>query len=255
MRALVPRDLESIGVIVAFFERTGGASEGPFSSLNGSLTGGDDRAAVLDNRRRASAALGIDAYAVPGLVHGIRVDRVDAATATDGRDEPARVFGGADGLYADDPAVALGAYSGDCVIVAMASPRQGRTALVHAGWRGLATGILRRAVSVFDDPTDVRVAIGPAIGPCHYEVGAEVVDAVRAAVPDPPVRRASGRTFLDLAGSTGSALRAAGVRSIADSGVCTACEIGRFFSYRTERRTGRHLALTARLDRPDILRL
>jgi purine-nucleoside/S-methyl-5'-thioadenosine phosphorylase / adenosine deaminase len=247
VRALVPTRLEAAGVHVRFFERTGGASDGPFASLNGSRSGGDDPAAVDENRRRAAASIGVEAFAVPGLVHGVDLEPVDESTWRDGFAARPVAFAAADGLYTDRPGVALGGYSGDCVIAVLASRRRDRIALVHAGWRGLAAGIVARAVRLFDDRAELLIAMGPAIGPCHYEVGPEVVSAVDAGVPGGAVVRDDGtRCFLDLPGSVERVLRAEGATEVDDCGVCPACALDRFYSYRAEGRTGRHLALAVR---------
>lgn len=113
---------------------------------------------------------------------------------------------------------------------------------------GLAAGVLQRAVEVFAEREEVRVAIGPAIGPCHYEVGEDVALAVAAGAPAGAVsERRNGRRFLDLVGTARAVLRAQGIRRVEDTGVCTACESERFFSFRRDGATGRHLALGMRL--------
>lgn len=247
MRALVSRPLAELGVAAAFFERSGGVSRAPFVSLNGSFRSGDDREAVATNRARAAAAFSVDRFTVPGLVHGTAIEPVDRTIAGDGFDGPADRLADADGLVTDEPGVALAAYSGDCVIVAIASETHPRVGLVHAGWRGLAAGIVQAAVATFGDPSRLRAALGPTIGPCHYEVGEEVIDAVGPATPGGAlVRRESGCLFLDLVGSVRRVLGAAGVGTVHDAGTCTACHLDRFFSHRAERRTGRHLALAVR---------
>jgi hypothetical protein len=118
---------------------------------------------------------------------------------------------------------------------------------MHAGWRGLASGALQRAAAWYPDRREVRVALGPAIGPCHYEVGEDVALAVSAGSPAGAVTaRRGGRWFLDLAGTSRAILRAEGIRRVEDAEVCTACEERRFFSFRRDGTTGRHLALAAR---------
>ena len=129
----------------------------------------------------------------------------------------------------------------------MATPRVGR-ALVHAGWRGMAPGILHRAASLFPDRAQVMVAIGPAIGPCHYEVGEDVALALGAAAPAGAVtERRGGRRYLDLVATTAAILGELDIRRVEDTGLCTACEGGRFFSFSQEGSTGRHLALAMKL--------
>ncbi len=245
--ALVSTALEADGVLAAFVERTGGTSVGRYASLNVSYRSGDDRDAVAANRSLGAAASGVEAFAVPGLVHGTRVARVEPSTGREGFDRAPGAFRDADTLWTDRPGVALGAFSADCVIAVLSSAREGRLVMAHAGWRGLAAGALRRASAVFDHPADVRAALGPAIGPCHYEVGYEVVTAVADAAPVGDLaERRRGRWFLDLVGAARATLQDVGVGEVADTGVCTACEASRFFSHRRDGVTGRHLAVAVR---------
>jgi len=246
--ALVSLSLERAGFLAAFAERTGGSSAAPFHSLNVSFSVGDDPDAVAANRRRVIQAFDMASFAVPGLVHGTTILPVGPARAGDGFRGPADLLRAADGLHTKRAGLPLAGFSADCVIAMMAAPTEGRVALVHAGWRGMGAGILQRAASLFRDRGQVMVAIGPAIGPCHYEVGEEVVGAVAAASPAGAVtERRSGRLYLDLVATTGAILGEMGIRQVEDTGLCTACEGGRFFSYRQEGSTGRHLALAMKL--------
>jgi polyphenol oxidase len=198
------------------------------------------------NRSRAATAAGLERFCVPGLLHGTAIARVGPVRAADGFDGPAERLRHADGTTTTLPGVGLGAYSGDCVIAVLWHPVERRLTLVHAGWRGLAAGILGRTARLYADRRDVRVAIGPAIGPCHYEVGEEVVRAVEAGSPGGAVaERRRGRWVLDLVGSVEAALRAEGFRAVEATGVCTACEADRFYSFRRDGVTGRHLAVAS----------
>jgi YfiH family protein len=136
----------------------------------------------------------------------------------------------------------------DCLPVALASPPEGRLVAVHAGWRGLAAGILERAVSEFDVPAAILAAIGPAIGPCHYEVGEEVAMAVAArSAAGVVTERRDGRLFLDLARTAMRLLRASGVPRVERADTCTACETRRFYSHRREGDTGRQALVAMRM--------
>ncbi|HEU4356212.1 MAG TPA: polyphenol oxidase family protein [Actinomycetota bacterium] len=246
--ALVAGDLERAGFLAAFFERTGGRSEAPFDTLNGSFQVGDRDGDVAENRCRAAAAFGLERFCVPGLVHGTGIAIVGAARAVDGFHAPARLLASADGTTTRTAGIGLGAFSADCAIALLADPRDGRVALVHAGWRGLAAGIVQRGAGLFADRREVRAAIGPAIRACHYEVGEEVVRAVAAGSPAGAVsERRGGRVFLGLADTVRGILAAEGIHQVEDTQVCTACEPSRFFSYRRDGTTGRHLALAMRL--------
>jgi polyphenol oxidase len=252
---LVPTDLERDGFLVAFTERDGGVSAGPFASLNLSLVVGDDPPTVAENRRRVIDGLGVDRFACPEQIHGAVIAEVDPGRAGAGFDDPGSRLPGADGVATDVGGLPIAVLSADCLPIALASPRQGRLALIHAGWRGLAAGIVAQAAATFEDPADVRAGIGPAVGGHHYEVGEEVAAAVARAVGDGrSVERRSGRVGVDLPGAATTALRAAGVRRIANAGLCTVCEEARFFSHRRDvgltvgARTGRQGVVAVRLE-------
>jgi polyphenol oxidase len=194
------------GGTALFTTRRGGVSEGPYASLNLGLWTDDDAGRVRDNRERVRAEVGAERLAQGRQVHGTRVV-VDA----EGIEE-------ADGQVTTAPGVAAIVLVADCLPVALAGPE--RVAMVHAGWRGLAAGVLESGVEATGA---VAAAIGPGIGPCCYEVG----DDVRA------VFGTSERT-LDLKAIARARLEAAGVRDIHDCGLCTSCDAERFFSHRRD---------------------
>src|SRR5262249_41220347 len=144
--ALVPTALERAGFLVAFTERGGGESSGPFESLNVSQVVGDDPISVRANRDRIVAGLALGAgIALPEQVHGDGVARVDGSNAGAGFDDAGDRTPGTDALVTSSPGVPVAILTADCVPVALASPAGGVLAVVHAGWRGLAAGILARA--------------------------------------------------------------------------------------------------------------
>lgn len=246
--ALVATDLERIGVVAAFTERTGGESRSPFESLNVSFSVGDDPTAVRANRRRIARSLGVGAFACAGLVHGSSVVLLGPEREGAGFDDPDGVVAGADALATRASGLPLAITSADCVPLVLASSSDPTIVVVHAGWRGLAAGILARVVALFDRAHDVAVAIGPAIGPDHYEVGGDVVAAVeRAPLSSAVATRAGDRFALDLVGTARGTLARAGVEHVSDTGLCTACERSRFFSHRADGgRTGRQIAIAVR---------
>jgi YfiH family protein len=208
---------------VVFSTREGGVSEGPYSSLNlGRLTG-DEVERVDENRRRLCAEAGADAgrLALNRQVHSALVHRAVPGK----RGEPG------DGLWTDDPDLPVLAMSADCLPLALVREDGGpAVAVLHAGWRGLLGGIVARGVETLGGR--VRAAIGPAIGPCCYEVGPEVAGPFRERFGDGVVH---GRN-LDLRGAAEAALRAAGVEHVHQVDRCTFCEPESFFSHR---RTGK----------------
>jgi polyphenol oxidase len=211
--------IELPGGTALFTTRRGGVSEGPFASLNLGLWTDDDAERVARNRERVRAEVGAQRLAQGRQVHGTRVV-VDAQ----GIEE-------ADGQVISDPGVAAIVLVADCLPVALAGPE--RVGVVHAGWRGLAAGVLEAGVEATGA---VCAAIGPGIGPCCYEVG----DDVRAVF-------GTGERTLDLKAIARARLEAAGVGEVHDCGLCTACDAERFFSHRRDRGvTGRQAGLAWR---------
>lgn len=209
----------------AFFStRRGGVSEGPFESLNLGILTDDLRDRVGENRRRFAELAGIDCDHVASArqVHGTEICEWDGppaesfATAT-----PRQVQ--ADGHITASPGVGLVVLAADCVPVAVVG--SARAAMLHCGWRGLADGIIERALASFDD---FEAAIGPGIGPCCYQVGPEVT-ARFADVPG----ATSGR-MLDLKAVIAHKLNVCGARRIEEVSLCTSCRADLFFSHRRD---------------------
>lgn len=217
------------GYEVAFTTRRGGVSEGPFASLNLGRKSGDDVTRADENRRIACTAIGADAEKL-ALNYQVHSDRVLRA-------EPAMRGEHADGLWTDEPGLPVLAMSADCLPIVLARVDASRPAIavLHAGWRGLLAGIVSSGVRALGGG-DLAAAIGPAIGPCCYEVGEEVAEPFRERFGDDVVR--DGR--LDLWASAERALRAAAVERIHRLDRCTSCEPETFFSHRRDAgRTGR----------------
>ena len=245
---LVSTPLEGDGFLAAFSERTGGVSGAPYDSLNVSFVVGDDDERVRANRARLTGALGIERFATAQQVHGDRVVRVGAKRAGAGFDDPEDRIPDADAMVTTSGGVALGVLTADCVPVVAASAAEGRIAIAHAGWRGLAAGIVGAIAGLFERGNEVRVALGPAIGPDHYVVGEDVALAVAAGTQAGAVtERRNGTTRLDLTGTIRTELRALGIRRVDDTGLCTACESGRFFSFRRDEVTGRQAGVAIKL--------
>jgi polyphenol oxidase len=235
---LVAPTLERRGVRAAFLERTGGVSAPPFDTLNLGFRTDDQADAVRANRRRAAQALGVDRFATARQVHGTGVAGVGRTRVGAGFEGPSDALPHADILATGLRGVALATLVADCLPVVLATDRL--LVSVHAGWRGLAAGVLPRAVSLFPDPRSVGAWVGPGIGACHYEVGPEVIAAVEASTPAAVDRRRGGRSFLDLSATARGQLRALGVVDAEAADQCTACSPERFFSHRRDGVTGRH---------------
>jgi YfiH family protein len=206
--------------VAAFTTRLGGVSDGPHASLN--LHGqGDDPARVEENRRIACVALGLD-------VTRLAFNRQRHTPAVHRAIAGARGEEG-DGLWTDVPGLPMLALTADCVPLAIARTNGAAPALavLHAGWRGLAQGVVRAAVAALGNGAKAAI-VGPAIGPCCYEVGPEV-----SALFDTTFTR---RGKLDLWAAAERALRDAGVERVERVDLCTHCNAELFFSHR---RTGR----------------
>jgi YfiH family protein len=208
---------------VLFTTRRGGVSAGPFASLNLGRSTGDDAAAVAENHVRLAGLAGLAAgrIAQGGQVHGR--DVVRHSQAPSGRTAPA------DGQATNVPELGVLVLTADCLPVALAA--DGAVAMVHAGWRGLAAGVLDEGIAALRDlgaDGPVRAAIGPGAGGCCYEVG----DEVREAFADVPEARDGRR--IDLARVARARLDAAGAAEVHAAGLCTMCD-ARFFSHRRDR--------------------
>jgi YfiH family protein len=231
---------------LAFSTRLGGVSRGPYESLNLSLSVDDERAAVHENRRRLTAALGLrtDDLVVPGQVHGTRVRVVDDRHRGRGARARTTVIHNTDGLLTLTPQLALVVSTADCVPVFVAADLpDGRQAiaLVHAGWRGMLAGVVGRAAATLSGLGRLSAAVvGPSIGPCCFAVGDDVGRALQTRFGD--VWR-HGR--VDLWACAAHELAGAGLaaEAIANPRLCTSCD-HRFFSHRRDRGlTGRQAAV------------
>jgi len=239
---------EGAGVAAAFPTREGGVSPAPYDALNLSLSVGDAPAAVLENRRRLCAAVGVsqERLVVPGQVHGTALALVGEAEAGRGAGDRETVIHDHDGLLTSAPGLGLAVSYADCVpVVIAACDDDGPTlAAVHAGWRGMIAGIVGKAAAALARRGRLRGAvIGPSIGPCCFAVD----DALRARFAARFPGSAGGHA-VDLWACARADLEAAGVppAGITVTAVCTSSD-ARFFSHRRDHGlTGRHLAIAWR---------
>jgi len=215
--------------------RAGGVSSGKFASLNLSTRVGDDPQCVARNRAILKACLPAEPAWV-GQVHGTAV--IDAARATPDAE--------ADGIVTQDAASVCAVMTADCLPVFL-SDRAGKSVgIAHAGWRGLAGGIVENVVQAMGVPARGLIAyIGPGIGARRYEVGEDVRKAFvdrDAAAASSFAPRQDGKYLADLYALARQRLAAAGVSEVYGGEFCTASE-GRFFSFRRDRTTGRMASL------------
>ena len=208
------------GASAAFSTRLGGVSEPPFDSLNLGLLTDDAEENVTANRQRLATALGFepDQIVFARQMHGTDLIEHHGETRE------------ADGHVVREPGTAALVFVADCLPVALAGPKG--VSVVHAGWRGLAGGIIAAGTEAVEATS---AAIGPGVGPCCYEVGPEVLEAFS----DLGDGVAAGR-MLDLPEVARRLLARAGVERVESAGLCTSCEEGLFFSHRRdEGHTGR----------------
>jgi hypothetical protein len=203
------------GYVVAFTTREGGVSDGVYASLNLVVSTGDDPERVAQNRRLACETLDLDVemLAFNRQVHSPTVHRAVRGS----RGAPG------DGLWTDEPGLPVLAFAADCLPIALVR-RSGPSAVavVHAGWRGLAEGVVQAGVDALGG--EVAAVVGPAIGQCCYEVGPEVSGLFDDDLTD--------SRHLDLRGAAERALRWAGAVHVAHVDLCTRCHPELFFSHR-----------------------
>ncbi|MBM7061498.1 peptidoglycan editing factor PgeF [Pseudomonas sp. UL073] len=215
--------------------RCGGVSVAPFDSFNLGDHVGDAPAAVAANRQQLTAALGCQP-AWLSQVHGVNVVAAD----------PARVSE-ADASWSATPGVACAVMTADCLPALFCDRAGSKVAAAHAGWRGLAAGVLEATLDALALPAEeVLVWLGPAIGAQAFEVGAEVREtfvAQHPAAQDAFVPSANpGKFVADIYQLARLRLAARGVTAVYGGGFCTVSD-ARFFSYRRAARTGRFASL------------
>lgn len=243
-------DIFPKNLLNAVFTRRGGVSPAPWTSLNLSVSTGDEPARVEENRARAFNALRCDPASVQDvwLAHG--VDVVHASAPRPLNDPTPR----ADILFTDNPEVALFMRFADCVPLLFHDPKNGVIGIAHAGWMGTAKGVAEVSINAMrerygSNPADVIVGIGPSISADHYEVGEEVAAQFRekfGADSEEILERRDGKIYLDLWRANALQLQKMGVEQIQISGLCTACHLDDWYSHRAEKgRTGRFGALIA----------
>jgi polyphenol oxidase len=228
------------GVVHGFTSREGGASKGAHASLNLAHRIGDEKEAVEQNRRAVLASLGrSDASFIS--VHQVHGDTVLEVNRQAGRSIEA------DGLWTRDGGAAVAVLVADCVPILLAAKNGGAVAAVHAGWRGtrarIVAGMVERLKSAGFPPEQLVAALGPAIGPCCFEIGTDVADQLRQAFPgsEDVIRTDGTRMVADLWELNQRALVATGVlaENVSRVAICTRCT-NQFFSHRRDQgATGR----------------
>jgi YfiH family protein len=238
-------DWTAPGVGALMTTRAGGVGQGAYASMNLREGLGDDDAVVAHNRARLERAIGARPVRL-NQVHGARVVRLGAADAL-----PGAPVHEADAAISTEPGIACMVQVADCLPVLLAAPDARGVGAAHAGWRGLAGGVVERTLEALCtaarcDPGDVQAWLGPCIGPRRFEVGADVLAAFGV---DPIASESSrfkphapGKWLADLIGLAHDRLAAARVRAVSGGRWCTVEDPSRFFSFRRDRVTGRMAA-------------
>ena len=233
---------EGITAAHCFTTRHGGVSTGSQSSLNLAIGRGDSLENVEQNLRILGNALGFDPAKLV-MTMQIHSDIVRVVTDADCNGPCHRNYPQCDGLVTNTPGVALLIFTADCTPLLFHDPVTGAVGAAHAGWRGTAKGIGARVVEAMvrsfgSRPEDIRAAIGPNVGQCHFETDADVPEAMVAAFGDEVkqyIEKRGEKFFLDLKAINALILRRAGVRHIEISDACTMCQPDRFWSHRVTR--------------------
>ena len=228
------------GVRSLITTRHGGFSDGPWRSFNLGLHVGDDPASVNANRQRLYAIVGRRPEQIHWMeqVHGTRRVHVPAVESVPS----------ADAAWTEIRGEACVVMTADCLPVLMCDDEASRVAIAHAGWRGLAAGVLDAAAAVFEKPESVIVYLGPAIGPSAFEVGDEVRQTFMETDPQAewhfrPASSLSESWFADLYGLARSRLALLGIYRIFGGCACTFSDEANFYSYRRDGTTGRMASL------------
>jgi hypothetical protein len=216
--------------------RTGGISNRPFDSNNMGLHVGDNPAHVAHNRSQLAGTLGKDlAWQWLTQTHSVDVVRLEKAG-------PALE---ADGIYTSVPNIVCCVMTADCLPVFITNQAGTEVAIAHAGWRGLAGGVIENTVAQFSAPPEqLMVYLGPTIGPCHFEVGGDVREEFAACIPAPLIHSlftsiAQEKYLADLYGLAKAKLQSIGVSRYFGGDACTVCDKKRMFSFRRDGATGR----------------
>jgi len=242
--------LNNFPLIHGIFTRKGGVSPEPWKSLNLGGTVNDPKVNIIENRRRVFEAIqrpvetGLDVWQVHGR-------DIFYSTAPRPLDAPHEKY---DGIITNSKEITLLMRFADCVPVMLYDPENHAIGLVHAGWQGTGKRICESAVDAMKKqfnsvPQKLIACIGPSIGPDHYEVGHDVVQTLSTTIGtdfDSCYRKKNGSYYVDLWKANEMVLRQSGVDQIEISGLCTACDLTRWYSHRAEKgKTGRFGAVIA----------
>ena len=229
---LIPDWPAPVNVKALVTSRRGGVSQAPFDTMNLGDHVGDSLPAVVANRQQLLSSMsGCDQIRWLQQIHG--TDCIDVASVADNHQ--------ADACYSQAPSMACAIMTADCLPVLFCNNAGTKVAAAHAGWKGLANGVLLNTLAQFESLADVLIWLGPAISKDHFEVGPEVREAFDWASNDCFAAGQGDRLYADLYKLARQQLLQAGVSQdqIHGGGLCTFAEKERFYSYRRDTKTGR----------------
>ncbi|VUD68303.1 Laccase domain protein YfiH [Thalassocella blandensis] len=239
---IFPSVAKPANVKLCFTTRIGGASQGVYKGFNLAAHVNDDPMAVKKNREQLKESIGVDVSWL-NQVHGNRLVYRSSGDKAEYR---------ADGAFSREANVVCAVLTADCLPVLLWNAKGTQVAAVHAGWRGLAAGIISQALEKFDANDEVHAYLGPAIGPNKFEVGQDVLMEFLVAQKQrkfvEPVREAfraigNNKYLADLYKLARFELHGAGVKFIEGGEYCTYTQDHRFFSYRRHGQCGRMASL------------
>lgn len=230
---------EGISVPHCFTTRHGGVSTGTQASLNLAYGRGDTMENVEQNLRILARELGFDPAGFV-MTHQIHSDIVRVVTEADCAGLCHRNYPSCDALVTNTPGISLLVFTADCTPLLFHDPVTGAVGAAHAGWRGTAQAIGAKTVQAMVEhfgcrPEDIRAAIGPNIGQCHFETDSDVPEAMISAFGEEAkafIEKRGKKYHLDLKAINALSLRRAGVEHIDISDDCTYCQSSRFWSHR-----------------------
>lgn len=238
-------DWEALGVDAVFSCRQGGDSHSPYDSLNLAMHVGDEPETVLLNRSRLMQVLGASPVQMVCCqqVHGTRVQRVTRSDAGCGALDQASAIPECDALLSDSPGIFLAEFFADCFPLYFFDPARRVVALAHAGWKGTIGRIAEKTLKEMNRnfscrSEDIKVFIGPGIGPCCFEIQPDLAGRVAGEFRHHPqvLRSEGGQTTWDLPLTNTVVLEGMGVKpeNIKNCALCTSCHPELFYSFRRD---------------------
>jgi len=237
--------------------RSGGNSNGPYSSANMAFYVGDDADAVIANRKQLADAVGIPLahWVFPKITHSDHLVKVTAADLGKGTMREEDSIFDADALYTTEPGIGLAVFHADCVPILLYVDNAPLICAIHAGWQGTIKEITAKVVSRLIteekiDPSHIHAYIGPSISQKHFEIDTPVLNLMKSMSFDVHpflVNVDAEHALFDAAACNIYQLTQAGVlaENITDSHQCTFENEERFYSFRRDNNTGRHLSYIA----------